>query len=197
MLFALTAASLPVQAYGPKTVSGRVTDPMQKPVKHARVELWDLDGKLDSSVHTNRRGQFEIRHNACGPCCLEVVPPVRTRLSAALLEDISGDENRSVIVQLKKGFVVSGRVTSSGKGLSGVIVKVYSSRHADSRPSRVHGGGAVETGRGGSFKLVLTPGDKNLVVLNNHYDKLVEQVSTTVSVTSDIDVGTIEVPGKQ
>lgn len=183
-------------AYGDETVSGRVTDVHNKPIKWVKVELWEKNGDLYESTRTNRHGEFKIDHSPCGPCYLEITPPLKKRLAQALVENIPGDDDRSVLVSLKRGFLLKGKVVHEGKGLKDLVVKVYSKEHANDHDARIYGGGAAVTGRRGGFEFVLTPGKKHVVVLNNKYPDLVKKYEASLSVSNDVSLEDIELPAK-
>lgn len=181
-------------SYGTCKVSGRVTDAETRPLKNVEVDLWEKDGELSLTTRTNRRGEFEFEHEPCGSCFLEVTAPVKTGLSQAIIEDVPGDDSRSYLVSLKRGFCVRGRVTSRGKPLKGIIVKVYSKEHKEDKKERTHGGGAMLTGRGGEFRIVLTPGEKTVVFINIRYKDVVHRREASLKVVKDITLADVELP---
>jgi len=175
------------------SISGRVVDQRQKPVGGVPVLLWEKDGDLSLEKKTNGAGEFSFEHKPCSDLCLEVTPDHHMKMASALIENLPGGETRKMIVELKKGFLVTGRVTHEGKGLKGVIVRVTPVGTIDKR-SKVHGGGADETGRGGAFNLILTGGQKKLVVLNDKYPQYAHHVEKTFSVIDDYHLGKIDLP---
>ncbi len=175
------------------SISGRVVDQAQKPVGGVTVLLWEKDGDLSLEKKTNGDGEFKFEHNPCGDLCLEVTPDHHMKMASALIESLPGGETRKMIVELKKGFLVTGRVTHEGKGLKGLIVRVTPVGAIDKR-SKVHGGGADETGRGGTFNLILTGGQKKLVVLNDKYPEYAHHVEKMFSVSDDYHLGKIDLP---
>ncbi|MBI1270361.1 hypothetical protein GC174_08005 [bacterium] len=186
----------PVWSFGQEIVSGRVTDVHNKPVKFVKVELWEKDGELYQTTSTNRRGEFKIKHDPCGPCFLEVVAPLKSRLAQALVEDIPGNDDRSVLVTLKRGFLIRGKVLHQGKPLRDLVIKVYSEDHATDDSARTYGGGAARTGLMGGFEMVLTPGEKRIVVLNNRYPELSPRYEAKLKVIEDAQLADIEIPEK-
>lgn len=186
----------PVWSFGQEIVSGRVTDGHNKPVKFVKVELWEKDGELYQHTSTNRRGEFKIKHDPCGPCYLEVVAPLKSRLAQALVEDIPGNDDRSVLVSLKRGFLIRGKVLHQGKPLRDLVVKVYSEDHATDDNARTYGGGAARTGIMGGFEMVLTPGEKRIVVLNSRYPELSPRYEAKLKVIEDAQLADIEIPEK-
>ncbi len=123
-----------------------------------------------------------------------MIAPSKLGLASAIVEGIPGNETRNVIVTLKKGFLVSGRVVGNDKGLKGIIVKAISADLNKNEKARIHGGGAVVTDRGGKFEMVLTPGRKKLVLLNKQYSEFSDHAEIDVTVSADTDIGNIEVP---
>lgn len=150
-------------------ISGRITDSTGKPIPHVSVRLWLEDLGLSSSQLSDANGYFEIEHKLCKSCTLEVVPNQNKGLASALIERIPGDSTRKIIVELKNGFLVCGRVIHDGKGLNGIALRVFASGHDNASHSQVHGGGTALTKKDGSYSLILTPGPKTLVAVNNHY----------------------------
>jgi hypothetical protein len=120
------------------------------------------------------------------------------RLASAIVEDISGDENRSVLVSLKPGHLVSGRVVdASGTGLKDVLIKVFAEEHKTEHSARVHGGGAVNTGSGGEFEMILTPGRKHIIVLNKRYGEVGERFDAKVNIKEDMRIADIQLPARK
>lgn len=170
------------------SIRGTVLGPLGAPVKGAEVELWTKSGELSLSDKVDKRGKFLFKHEPSETCYLEVSPPHGSGLASAIIEDVSGSENRSLIVNLKHGFQVSGNVRSDEEGLKNILVKVFSEEHETDSAARVHGGGAVKTGRSGHFELVLTPGPKHLIVLNDRYTRLENRFDAKFTVTSDMQL---------
>lgn len=183
-------------SYGMEVVSGRVTDQHNKPVRSAKVDLWERDGEIFKTAKTNRHGEFKIKHIRCGPCSLEVVAPPKTRLSQAFVEDVPGNEDRSVLVSLRRGFLLEGRIVHNGKGLKDLVVKVYSTEHHKEDKERIYGGGATTTGFRGGFKMVLTPGNKRLVVVNKKYPELARKHQSELTITKDTKIENVELPSR-
>jgi hypothetical protein len=175
------------------SISGRVVDQRQKPLAGVPVLLWESDGDLSMESKSNGTGEFKFDHKPCGDLCLEVSPEHRLKLASALIENLPGGETRKMIVELKGGYLVTGRVTHQGKGLKGLIVRVKPLGVTDKR-TKVHGGGADETGRGGAFNLILTGGEKKLVILNDKYPQFSRHLQQTFSVSDDTHLGKIELP---
>lgn len=192
------ATVLAADHYGEKTVSVQVTDAKGKPMRGILVELWTKDGDVALKERTNGKGRIEFRHMPSEKCCLEVLPPIKKRLASAIVEDISGDENRSVLVSLKPGHLVTGRVVdASGRGLKDVLIKVFAEEHKTEHSARVHGGGAVNTGGGGEFEMILTPGRKHVIVLNKRYEDVGERFDAKVNIKDDMRISDIKLPARK
>jgi hypothetical protein len=187
------------ERYGEKTVSVQVTDQKGKPLRGIPVELWTKAGDVALKGRTNGKGRLAFKHMPTEKCFLEVIPPVKRKLASAIVEDISGDESRSVLVSLRPGCLVTGRVLAAptGKGLKDVLIKVFAEEHKTEHTARVHGGGAVNTGGGGEFQLVLTPGKKHLVVLNKRYNEVGKRLDAKVNVIEDMRIADIELPARK
>ncbi|MBX9696112.1 MAG: carboxypeptidase-like regulatory domain-containing protein [Cyanobacteria bacterium] len=170
------------------TISGRVVDMVGKPIDKIRVDLWTKEGSLSLSTKTDKRGSFKFVHEKCQPCYLEVLPRKESQMACATIDNISGEENRSIIVNLKRGYLLSGRVCAGDKGLPGVVVKVYSEEHEKNPTARVYGGGAVKTGRDGKFEMVLTPGKKHLVVINNKFSEIKRRTEANFEISADMEL---------
>jgi hypothetical protein len=173
-------------------ISGRVVDQGQKPVGGVTVLLWEKDGDLTMEKKSNGAGEFSFEHKPCGDLCLEVTPEHHMKMASALIENLPGGETRKMIVELKKGFLVTGRATHDGKGLKGLIVRVTPVGNIDKR-TKVHGGGAAETGRGGAFDLILTGGQKKLAIFNDKYPEYARHTEKIFTVTDDFHLGKIEI----
>jgi hypothetical protein len=174
-------------------ISGRVVDQKQKPMNGVSVLLWESAGDLSMECTSNGAGEFKFLHKPCGDLCLEVKPDRGLKLASAFIENLPGGETRKMIVELKGGYLVTGRVTHAGKGLKGLIVRVTPTGAIDKR-TKVHGGGADETGRGGVFNLILTGGEKKLLVINDKYPQFSRHVESAFTVIDDTHLGKIELP---
>lgn len=193
MSFALLAIQLPAHALQ-KVISGQVRDHKLKTLSGVKVELWSADNKVSMTTRTDGDGKFSFSHESCGPCFLEVSAPRKSSLTSALIDDVPGDEGRSVIVTLLRGYPVKGIVMCEGQPLKGIVVKAYSRHHETNRKERIYGGGAVMSGRNGSFQMTLTPGDKKFVLINNRYPEVSKTASVTAKIIVDTDLGIVEMP---
>jgi hypothetical protein len=189
----MTASALVCLAEGEAdiTIAGRISDHAKHPVSDAQVRLLDEQGNLIKMASCYSDGSFSLVHKSCGKCALEVIPDERTGLATALIDNVSGDKNRNFVVELHRGFSVSGRVTSEGKALKGLGVKVSA---VDAGDEHVQGGGFAKTAREGRFRITLTPGAKQLVVLNQRYPDMAANLSIQFTVTADTELPDIVLP---
>lgn len=177
-------------------LSGRVTDSSNNPIKGVRVEVWEKkDSGFISATNTDSKGEFSFEHDPCGPLFLEVTAPIKTQLASAIVENIPGTEARNILIGMKHGYLVEGRVTSrDGKPVKGILLKAFATGHSFKSSERVHGGGAVETTKNGYYKMVLTPGDKTFVLLNQHLSEYASYSSHKASITHDKMVVDFQIP---
>jgi len=175
------------------SISGRVVNQEQKPLSGVSVVLFESGGQLSMESKTNGNGDFKFPHRPCGDLCLDVLPEHGLKLAEATLENLPGSETRKLIVELKKGFLVTGRVTHDGKGVKGLIVRAKPVAAKDKR-TKVHGGGTAETGRGGTFNMILTEGKKNLIIINEKYPAYSSHTEAAITVDDDTHLGNIELP---
>ncbi|MBU6450439.1 MAG: hypothetical protein KGS72_01580 [Cyanobacteria bacterium REEB67] len=174
-------------------ISGRIVDQQHKPVAEVSVLLWEKEGDLSMEAHSNAAGEFRFEHKGCGKLCLQVLPDQKMKLATALVENLPGEATRKMIVELKAGFLVTGRVVHKNKGLKGLMIRIKPVNPKDTR-TKVHGGGVSETGRGGSFSVVLLSGQKKLTVINEKYPDFAKHIETTFTVSDDAHLAPIELP---
>ncbi|HEY9785126.1 MAG TPA: carboxypeptidase regulatory-like domain-containing protein [Candidatus Obscuribacterales bacterium] len=174
-------------------IRGRVTDQQQKPIAGVPVSAWDQDGEWSISTKTDENGRFSLNHKNCDKVFVEVAPPLKSSLASALFEGLPGDKTRQIIVHLRKGFAVRGKVVrENGQGIKGVVVKISSLQQAGS--GNAHDGGAIVTASDGSFKLILTPGAKMMQIINSRYPDLKERVEQRFQVTFDGSLDPVIIP---
>jgi hypothetical protein len=156
------AACLPGFANPEETmieIAGKVTNEHKAPVKRALVILTDRNSGAAQKTHTDRLGHFTFSHPLSGLQSLQVIPAAKTNMAQAVLTDLPGDEPRHVLISVRKGVTVAGRVLFRDKPLKNVTVRV---RTHDG--DTVHGGGQTVTDGKGVYQLVLTPGEKTFEV---------------------------------
>ena len=181
--------------------SGRLVNLKGEGVPNIPVYLWEQKGELSLAAKSKADGGFSFEHPACSALTLEILPPVKTSYASALIDDVPGDENRKLIVDMHMGHLISGRVTHDGKGLKGILVKVRPvelSKHGGQidyssleRSEKIHGGGTTITGKDGAFTLVITPGHKQLSIINNKYPKFEKKVEHNLTVRENLNVGAL------
>ncbi len=180
-------------AYEGPQVTGTVRDHGGHPLRKIRVCLRHAASGAEHWHKTDKQGRFAIPNDFEGDCSLAVTPVITSGLSRALIEPVPGKQTRQFIVQLKHGFSISGRVVYKGRGVKGMIVKVLPAG-GPAADSSVHGGALATTSGDGSFRIVLTPGEKTLVVVNQRYGGLVPEVRQKVEITGDTRVPDIPLP---
>lgn len=196
---------LPVSAKGfPKpvvpdevlfTISGRVVKD-GKPVKNCSVSLFEPDGQIAHAVKTPADGEFSIRHKEATRLTLEVTPPEKLECAQSIVENLPGSADRKLIIELHKGYLVSGRVLfrQPGRkdvGLKGFVVKVEPLDKGVDGRAQVHGAGYCLTEKDGVFSLRLTEGKKRITFVNNKFSDLPGSLSRDVNVSSDQHLGAI------
>jgi hypothetical protein len=177
---------------GTATVRGTVTDEDLKPLGSVQLRLIEADQSTVCQAQTASNGQFVLNHKVCGNCALEVIPPHDSQLASAWIDDISGGQSRRIVVQLKKGFEVHGRIVHSQKGLKGITIAVVPIGQENKTHNLVHGSGWARTNRNGQFQMILTPGVKHLLITNERYPKLVGSMERKLSVARDSVIPDIE-----
>jgi hypothetical protein len=139
----------------PVTISGKVCNAQGEPVRGASVSLIDHDSHFRLSTKTDETGHFLIKHERVQFDSLQIVPPTRLHLAQAELKDLPRTEGRHILVTLKPGIEVTGRVTIGGQPLRGATV------HAIAKSSDVvHDRAEAITNKKGLYTLLLTPGEK-------------------------------------
>jgi hypothetical protein len=177
---------------------GRVTDTELKPLAAVQLRLTSPDNnKMKVSAATKPDGSFEIAHDPCKVCRLEVIAPKGSQLASALLDNLSGESTRRLVIELHEGFEISGRITGNGKGLKGLDVTLVPVEEKTANRSSVHGSGLVITGKTGAFALFVTAGQKRVTVDNDRYPDFAKHFSTKVSVTAAGAIPDIELPSAE
>lgn len=139
----------------PVTISGKVCSHDGKPVRGAVVSLIDHDEHFRLTAKTDETGHFSIKHARLQFDSLQIVPPVESRLAQAELKDLPKTEGRHILVSLKPGVEVTGRVLAGGRPLRGATVHAYT-KSSDA----VHESAEATTNKKGQYTLLLTPGEK-------------------------------------
>lgn len=166
-------------------VHGRVVDYLNKPVARAHVILRDRQTGKTRQATSDRQGRFALFHPDTAMCSLEVIPDIESGLCGAVLAEIPGNQKRHISVQLQHGFLVTGKVVEKGKGLKGLEIKVLPNQPHENAHDSVHGGGFATTSGDGSYRLLLTPGHKTMLVQNHKYSKLPASLNHSFTVTGD------------
>lgn len=166
-LLALLAFMLAPAAFGkvaldklkPVMISGKVCNVEGQPVRGASVYLIDHDTHFRLSTKTDQAGDFLIKHERVQFDSLQIVPPAELRLAQAELKDLPRTEGRHILVRLKPGIEVTGRVTAGGRPLRGATVHAIA-KSADA----VHECAEAITNKKGQYTLLLTPGEKTFEI---------------------------------
>jgi len=178
-------------------VRGTITDENLNPLKRVQVTLTGQENPQTSATTwatmTGNDGRFILQHKPCHVCVLEVLPPKSSHLAAARFSEITGTENRQVVIELKHGYEVQGRITHKRKGLRDMTV-AFSPVGQDLKPNSIHDGGWAKTNRDGRFNLILTPGLKCMHIGNERYPELLSSYQRKLSVTSDGSIPDVELP---
>lgn len=183
----------PVEAEEEKfKISGRVVDKNGQPVSGCNVQLWEPSGAISMSCKNHNDGEFEFKHAKSDKLTLEVLPPASLGFAQAIVRNLPGEEDRKMIVKLHRGYLVSGRVTYKKKGLKGILLKVEPLDQGLDGKAHLHGVGGGTTEKNGVFSMILTPGKKQLTVINEIYPRFPRTVSREFEVREDLHLGAIE-----
>lgn len=175
-------------------ISGTVsTANGKKPMPGVQVILLNQTGVQLAQGITGERGGFSFKHTQCRKCMLQILPNLDTHYACAVIENIPGDANRNFILNLQRGFTVTGRVTSGKRGLKGIGMRAYSLDEG-AEGKKVYDGGLAITGRNGTFTMILTPGHKKIELTNSKYSELEGLTEMTWDVTGDAQIPDIEMP---
>jgi hypothetical protein len=173
---------------------GRVMDAKMQPLASAQLKVTSPDTDLKITTGTKRDGSFQIAHDPCKICQLEVFPPKGSHLAPARLDNLSGESTRRLIIELHEGLEISGRILGNGKALKGVAVSIVPSDEKSSEPSSVHGSGLLITNKAGSFSMLVTPGQKKVTIENDRYPEFVKSFATQIDITAGGDIPDISLP---
>lgn len=178
------------------TISGRVVKE-GKPIKGCEITLFEPGGELAMSGKTADDGEFSFKHKeTTARLTLEVMPPEKLECAQSIVEKLPGSANRNLIIELHKGFLISGRVLfrQSGRkdvGLKGLVVKAEPLDSGLDGRAQVHGAGYCVTEKNGVFALRLTEGKKRITFINNKNSESPVSLSRDVDVNSDKHLGAI------
>lgn len=187
------ACTLSLSAQETTRISGLVRDPLGHPAIHVEVIFMDEQTGSTFRKSTDSKGQFEFLHQPCNNLRLEVRPRSTSGLSYVLVEHIPGNKTRQLVIHLKQGFAVTGKVTYKGKGIKGLRVQALPAA-ISSQNNYMHDGGLSTTNSHGKYHFVLTPGLKELTVLKDKRTKFALPVHQTLMVTSDKEAPDIIIP---
>ncbi|MBY0549927.1 MAG: hypothetical protein K2W95_21820 [Candidatus Obscuribacterales bacterium] len=193
------AVAAPVSADAPLTMmlKGRVLSPEHHPVSGAKIFVHDEETGDDVKGSSDGKGHFAIKHAECNFFSFVVVPPPESGLSRAHFEHVSGEAGKHFIVQLRRGFVVTGRITSGGVGIKGLHVRFSANDDGMTNAEVVHGGGITTTGRNGEFELTLTPGQKIIEIRNDRYRDIAAITTQQVTVSGDTKLPDFVLPNRE
>lgn len=169
-------------------LSGKVKDEHNRPVAKAQVILHDQDSQLGVDT-TDKTGGYDISHRPVTRCAIQVVPAPTTGLAQAIMTQLRGDESRHMMIIVKRGFTVQGRVLVKGQPLKGVLV-----RAVPGEEDAIHNGGEVLTDKQGRFRMTVTPGEKVFEVHNRIWKHATGVHSQKYVVTADGAMPDIIVP---
>lgn len=142
-------------------VTGKIKDQHAQPVKGAQVFLIDRQSGQRLQAKTDKAGHFKISHDRSDFETLQVIAPEESGLAQASLSDIPAHDGRHVLVSLRPGVVVRGKVQTAGKPLKGVTVRAIPKTH-----DIVHDSGETKTNGKGEFSLTITPGEKIFEIID-------------------------------
>lgn len=174
-------------------LSGRIVDAQGQPHPGMPLYVWEPDGDFAQETRSDRNGEFEVPHDEVRPLTLEVNPPLNSGLAQALMVNLPGTENRKVVVTLKPGNLVSGRVMHAGKPLKGIILRVNSHGPSESAAHHsIHAGGATISKNDGTFSMILIDGVKKMYMVNDQYQGLPKSKEHVFTVDGTGHLGTLE-----
>jgi hypothetical protein len=176
---------------------GRVTDANLKPLGSVQLKVTSPDSKLKISTDTKDDGSFQIAHDPCKICALEAFPPKGSNLAPARLDNLPGDTTRRLVIELKEGFEISGRILGNGKGLKGLAISIVPANDQSSKPSSIHGSASATTDKAGSFSMLVTPGAKKVTIANDRYPRFTKSFSTQIDVTAGGGIADISLPASE
>lgn len=174
-------------------LKGKVLDQEGHPVGGARIVLHNEDTREESSGRSNGKGEFEVEHQKCSTISFDVFPGKKSGLSSAHYAHVSGELSKHMIVQLHKGFKVTGRILSEGQGVKGLEVRAIGQEDGKGGAT-VHGGGHAKTRADGEYEFWLTPGKKIVQIKNGIYSNLAPVYQHEFTISGDTRLPDMTLP---
>ncbi len=175
-------------------LKGKVTDAEGHPVGGAKIVIHNEDKNLDTTGKSDGEGNFEIEHDKCSTLSFDVFPSGKSGLTTSHYSHVAGESTKHFIVQLHRGFRVSGRVLAGGQGIKGLEINVIGQDDANSSRGTVHGGGNTKTKAKGEYLLMLTPGKKTVQIKNELYSNLSPVYQHEFTITGDTRLPDMTLP---
>lgn len=195
LLVLLSSCPLSIAQDAPTLLKGKIIDSDGNPVAGAKIVLHDEERDEKKSGKTNSKGEFAIEHQACSFVSFDAMPPKKSGLTSAHYSHVSGEVSKHVIVRLHKGFLVSGRILSEGRGVKGLEVKaIATEKGKHGNDSTIHGGGKSVTDSEGNYTLTLTPGKKTIQIKNELYSNLSPLYQHEFTITGDSKLPDMTLP---
>jgi len=174
-------------------LQGKIVNSEGRPIGGARIVVHDDDSRTVINGRSDGDGDFEIKHEPCTSLTFDVFPPEKTGLATAHYAQVAGDITKHFIVQLHKGFRVTGRVLAEGQGLRGLEITALG-HEGEGHSATIHGGGDTHTKYNGEFTLILTPGKKILQIKNEMYSNLSPVYQHEFTITGDVRLRDMTLP---
>lgn len=175
-----------------RQLKGKVVDADGHPVGGAKIVLRIEDTQEEVNGRSNGKGNFAIEHPQCRTLSFDVYPPAKSELTSAHYARVSGDLSKHFIVQLHKGFRVTGKVLAEGQGVKGLEIKVIGNEPGSH--ATVHGGGVTHTKGNGEYLFILTPGKKIFQIKNEVYSNLAPVYQHEFTITGDTTLPDMNLP---
>ena len=192
MFFGLLAPETSAEEDRVRKLKGKVVDLDGHPVAGAKIIAHNLDTQEEIDGRSNGKGDFEIDHPECSALSFDVYPPAKAELTSAHYSHVSGELSKHIIVQLHKGFKVTGRVLAEGQGIKGLEIKVTGAEQG--AHATVHGGGTSHTKGNGEYSFILTPGKKVFQIKNELYSNLAPVYQHEFTITGDTRLPDMNLP---
>ncbi len=191
--YASVGAGLSQEQEEATKLQGKIVNSEGRPVAGARIILHDDESRAVVNGRSDADGDFEISHEPCSTMSFDVFPPEKTGLATAHYAQVAGDITKHFIVQLHKGFRVTGRVLAEGQGLRGLEITA-TGNEGEGHSATIHGGGATRTRNNGEFTLILTPGKKIFQIKNELYSNLSPVYQHEFTITTDVHLPDMKLP---